>query len=124
MVAVESLAVASTTIEGRQQWKPRRPTRGAPDGEQAISVREPNAGGVSNRAAARMLGPSRRSIARTLAADGALAEPGRPVQFRIDPDWLTEQHGDRGRSVADLAREVGCRCHDDPSTPQLVTPHG
>lgn len=107
MVAAELHAV-SVAVEKRDPWSPRRPARGAPDGDRAVSIRWASAEGLSRRATAGKLGLSRQSIARTLAAEGVPAKPGRRAQFRIDPDWLAEQR-DRGqRSVADLAREVGC----------------
>ncbi|HWU32212.1 MAG TPA: TniQ family protein [Marmoricola sp.] len=92
----------------REEWSPRRPARGHPDGVEAAAVIAAHENGLSIRAAAEELGLSRQSVSRTLAAQGVRLPPGRQPRFHIDPDWLRQQYEAEGRSVADIANEIGC----------------
>lgn len=88
-------------------WKPRRPARGGPGGENAARIRDAHAAGLSIRGAAEQLNLSRQTISRTLAAQGVRVKPGRATRFHSNSDWLREQRALK-RSAADIARDIGC----------------
>lgn len=91
-----------------ETWSPRRPVRGAPKGDEHDRILALHRDGASIRTLAHTLGQSRQTITRILTDHGIPLTPGCPRQHTIDPAWVREQHTHHGRTVADIAVEIGC----------------